>query len=723
MRRVINLRTMLVAAVAETLLILALLLCNVNFVCGIIACIVLIGLYVVLIVISIKRAYKRLLFTLIFSFIVSVITVISFEVQFAVFNTTVPESETGYNVEGTIDTISDYNGEIESITLTEVKVNNKRLRGKILVKFDEDEISVGKFALGYKFSAVTSAIYDYKLIDGFEVNGTAYRKDLAYRCYVTYNTVDVVKQKAGLFVRIRSLLYERLRAACGDKYGSIVYCMLTGDKSELDRTTSQIYSVSGIGHILAVSGLHVGLLVGMIEWLLRKCKVPRVVRLIVIFVILLLYATFVGFTASVIRAAIMCIIGLITILNGKQKDAVSSLGFAYCIILCIQPFLMFEVGFLMSFAAVGGLILFARPIFRALRKIKFPKFIAAPISATVAVHVGILPISAFFFKELSTYSVIANLLLIPFLTVVFAYFIIAIPISLIFGIGILFKIGGLAFAAVDIVTNVIALLPCATLYLSSHIGVFFLYPLYFCASGYFMLPKHKRLTSLLAFVLSAVIVIVPTLATMGMPSRLDKSVIAVDGFGDVTSVITNDNKTYVVGDVKNSYAVLSVLKKYGLRKIDAVVLTRLNRNVGEEVADLCDNIRVKKVYCSSYCIENDGLAALGRHGNFYVFEDESPTGFEIRFINNRHACYVYDFGNGAKVLTVGYSARYSLLDKEIIDYAQILRCFMYLNVYSERIYLTNMPLDNLGALPGYGASVAEYGSFVFDTERGEVIAK
>ena len=721
MRRVVNVRATVLAAASETAVILAFLLGDISVVAAAIFGSLIFAAYVVAGVACVKASNRKLLASLVFAFVFSVVTSIAYIVIFCTYHSFEPDVNSEYEVSGDIDTVAAKNGVAEGVTLTAVKADGKKIRGKVYVVFDEDDVLEESLPLGASLS-LKGKMRAIELVTNGEIDGASYRKNLRYMVYAEYSDAVVVPHKAGLTVRMRAAIYNRLRAACGDKYGSIAYCMLTGDKSELDRTASDMFTLAGIGHVLAISGLHVGLMSGILEFLLRKLRVPRLIRVISIIAALTLYAAFVGFTASVVRSVIMCAVALVTLVNGQRKDELCSLGLAYSVILAAQPFLLGEVGFLMSFSAAYGLVLFAGTFTKALRKIKLPKFMASPLSATVAAYAGTLPVSAYFFGATQTYSVLFNLLAVPLLSVLFALFLFLTPLSILFKTNVLLRVFGMGFALTDIFVSFAASLPLATLNIGQYKALFAAYPAMFVASRFFMLPKLKRTVSVCVFVLMFSAILMPSAVAPDVPRKLRNSALIVDSYADVTTVILTE-KAVVAGDVKSSAALSNTLKRYGIKKLDAVILNKLTAEAGESVSELVKKFSVGKVVCPLDCVESDGLAAMGSYKNFYAWEESPVQGFTPVSAGARHAGYIYDSGTGAKLLMVSYSSRYSALSPETLDSSAIIRCFAYTNAYSERIYLTNMPRGYFGEEPAHQFSTAELGSFAFAFETGGLSKK
>ena len=131
----------------------------------------------------------------------------------------------------------------------------------------------------------------------------------------------------------------------------VAYAMILGDTRYIDDQTLQAFRNVGIAHVFAVSGLHVGFVVMLVNAFVKKRKK---LSLCVTMAVLLFYAWVCNFSPSIIRAMIMTFLLLLAKSLGREPDFLSSLSTAVCVILLIKPFYLFEVGFQLSVGADTG---------------------------------------------------------------------------------------------------------------------------------------------------------------------------------------------------------------------------------------------------------------------------------------------------------------------------------------------------------------------------------
>lgn len=143
----------------------------------------------------------------------------------------------------------------------------------------------------------------------------------------------------------------------GEQDFAVIAAMAMGDKSALNQETKEAYSISGTSHILAVSGLHIGIIFQLIILLLggkRRSKLTIILSTTIVWA----YVIFIGFPASAVRAATMLSIYSMVLLSLRPDPTLNTLALAYIIMVLVNPFNIFDIGFQMSFLAVGSILLF-----------------------------------------------------------------------------------------------------------------------------------------------------------------------------------------------------------------------------------------------------------------------------------------------------------------------------------------------------------------------------
>lgn len=199
---------------------------------------------------------------------------------------------------------------------------------------------------------------------------------------------------------------------------AVIAAMAMGDKSALNQETKEAYSISGTSHILAVSGLHIGIIFQLIILLLggkRRSKLTIILSTTIVWV----YVIFIGFPASAVRAATMLSIYSMVLLSLRPDPTLNTLALAYIIMVLVNPFNIFDIGFQMSFLAVGSILLFY-PLFFCLLSShsNIIRAIWGLFCVSLAAQIGTLPLIVFYFGRISCYSLITSFIAIPAATLI-----------------------------------------------------------------------------------------------------------------------------------------------------------------------------------------------------------------------------------------------------------------------------------------------------------------
>lgn len=202
----------------------------------------------------------------------------------------------------------------------------------------------------------------------------------------------------------------------------IAEALLIGFKEDLDKDLVQAYSNAGVVHIIAISGLHLGLIYVMLSWLMDKIPLIRkskAARVCLLLACLWLFSILTGASASVLRSAVM----FTCIVIGKnyfvQSTVYNSLATSAFLLLCYNPYLLWDVGFQLSYLALLGIVAWQRPIARLLYcRNKWLEKTWSLVSVTLAAQVSAFPICLLYFHQFPNLFLITNLLAVPLSTII-----------------------------------------------------------------------------------------------------------------------------------------------------------------------------------------------------------------------------------------------------------------------------------------------------------------
>lgn len=476
-----------------------------------------------------------------------------------------------------------------SLVLEGISIDGENVSGKLSVRLKEGDTFTDYVRVGDRVTLVSRPIINKINVSQFSFSDIK---------YYAYSSLDELKVLPGT-LDLREQILGSLRATYNNwlgKYGDLAYGIITGNKNGLTNEYRSAYSLSGLSHILAVSGLHVGFLMSLISAILKLFKVNNKVQLWICIPILLAYNLLVGFSFSIIRASIMFIISFIARLSGKRSDQLNNLALSVTVILCIFPYALFDIGFIMSVGCVFAISMFAKPLTDLMLKLsknRLKKFFSA-LAVSMCAQLGVFPATIMCFSSFSFYSVIANVIAMPFLNIIYIYVLIfGILATLMPFMGYVLFLAKFLFMAIDYLNLFISFLPLSEITMYGSVGTLILYLLYFVVGKYTMLKK-KFIPIILCAVLAVGVVLADNLRFSG-----DTQIVYSNARYDVTTLLKTGDKYVIVGDLSKYCKIESCVKEARVHKVESLYVTNLTANNISTVIRLADKYDVSAVYIRS----------------------------------------------------------------------------------------------------------------------------
>lgn len=191
--------------------------------------------------------------------------------------------------------------------------------------------------------------------------------------------------------------------------------LLGGEKDSLDQNEYDMYKEMGLAHILAISGLHIGILAGFMLFVMSRVGLKRNLAIPISLVLVWMFSLLVGFPESALRASVMLTFVLTSKVLHRPYDPVNILAASYIICLLINPFWLFSIGFQLSYGATLSLAVVSPWIMKRIYPLKGK--LAMSMAAVVAVNMGILPLQSYYFNQLPLLALVSNLLIVPVATI------------------------------------------------------------------------------------------------------------------------------------------------------------------------------------------------------------------------------------------------------------------------------------------------------------------
>ena len=240
-----------------------------------------------------------------------------------------------------------------------------------------------------------------------------YYKSLGYLYYIEEpEVISVAGGKNRIVYRLDSLktsLKAAYHKCCTATDAGVYAAMVTGDRSDMDSTVSELFSAAGIGHILAISGLHISLIGMGLYKLLRRIGFLCPMSAIISGIFVVLFGVMTGNSVSATRAIVMFVCAVNAQVLGRRYDILSAVSLSAIILILKNPYVIANSGFLLSFMAIAGVAVFADGF-----SVKWLRWLTGP----AAIQLATLPIILWFYYEVPVYSVFLNLLVVPLMSLI-----------------------------------------------------------------------------------------------------------------------------------------------------------------------------------------------------------------------------------------------------------------------------------------------------------------
>jgi len=417
-----------------------------------------------------------------------------------------------------------------------------------------------------------------------------------------------------------------------------VKTFILADKSEFDQDFKNNINMLGVSHLFAVSGLHVGLLVIIVEKLFKKMKFTSNKIEMVITFLLILYLISTGFAPSITRASLMFIFLVINKKLMLKLSSIDIISIIFILLIVLNPYYFFNIGFVLSFL-VTLLILLGRNL------ITSKSSIVSLLSISVLSFFGTLPVVININYQINLISLFLNVILIlivSYIILPMSYFVFVFPlfdrISFIFNSGFNYIIN--RFALIDFFmiegsfTNVL------------HIMIYYVLMM-LCVADF---ERGKRGFSNL-FLLGLAVVIIFNSSIINVYQR----VVFLDVTGDSTFIADSFNRCNILIDTgeKDEYnSVISFLKSNNARKLDYLIISHMHSDHYGEANDIIEEINVKRVITNSDVTSKDdvlyncGNISFVIYGNTITYENENNNSIIMSlFIADKHYLFTGDSEN------------------------------------------------------------------------------
>jgi competence protein ComEC len=411
---------------------------------------------------------------------------------------------------------------------------------------------------------------------GFNQQQYFYARNIRFKIYSEgFEVVTSRYKKSSLILyKIKKNISNKINKIYPEKEASIINTMLLGDKETLSDEIKSDYKMAGISHLLAISGLHITIigfsLFNIVRSIIRNNKLSVSLTIC----ILILYCIITGSNISTVRATIMISIMLLSYFFDRKYNISSSLSISAIVLLVINPYQLFDVGFLLSYFAVIGIVIVGQKLNTKYNKSN--SSIVSTLFITIGASLSTYPIILWFFYEIPTYGILINIIVVGVMTVVISFAIASIIICYIwmplgkFIAGIIFFV----LKYIDLCTKITNKLPLNSIIVGRPKIIFIVIYFLLIYITLYSNRNIKRIGYYTSFLIIALILVF----SKGDNIRIT----ALDvGQGDC-SIIENQKKVYLIDGggkrpkrIKNvgTYVVAPYLKFNGISKINGIFLS------------------------------------------------------------------------------------------------------------------------------------------------------
>lgn len=414
--------------------------------------------------------------------------------------------------------------------------------------------------------------------------------------------------------------------------------LLLGDRSEMGYEVKTAFKVSGISHIVAVSGLHVSILFAVVALL---CGKRRMLMVLLGIPLLLLFAAVAGFTPSITRACLMQIVMLLALLCNKEYDPPTSLAFAALVMLMGNPMVITSASFQLSVGCMAGIFLFSRRISdwivgfrfwsnwkgRSLRT-RIRGWFAGGVGVTLSAMFFTTPLVAYYFGAVSLVGVLTNLLTLWAVSLIFYGVLLVCVVYLIWtnaAAAIAWCISWLIRYVLS-AAQLLSSFPLAAVYTQSIYVVLWLAFCY-CLIAVFLLSRKRQPLILICCGICGLCL---SLVLSWMEPMVDGRRMTVLDVGQGQCIlIQSEGRTMMIdcgghGDAATADLAAETLLSQGITRLDALIVTHYDNDHAGGVGYLLSRVPAETVYLPESPDEDgvlDGILPYCRGREHYVQED------------------------------------------------------------------------------------------------------
>lgn len=558
---------------------------------------------------------------------------------------------------------------------------------KILLTTSSD---VGRYKIGDKLEFNSSLKIPEKNTNPKLFNYNLYlrSKNIKFKTFI--DKVNYLGIKENIFIRLKRNISDRIDSSLSQlslRNRNFLESMLLGKSNIMDEEDIENFRQLGLSHILAVSGLHLGIITGFLIIFLSILTIDRKTINIISIIFILFYIFLIGYTPSILRAGLAMIIYLLSINIRRYSDSINNLFFISFILAIINPFTVFNLGFQLSFIATLSVLLLSKYIRRIYPFANNP--INNSLLGILGVQIGLFPVQIYYFNYFNFLSIIGNLIIVPIISLVLPFAFILIILN-----------GKLSLLSYS-VSRIINILLDLTFKIMDFLQGFNIFEFKLASPSilvivfyYFFLAlifKKIRIDFLPRDISRFLVFFLIILISFNIILSFNNDYLVID-FIDVdqgdSTLISYKNKNYLIDTGGNTFKkfdigkniVIPYLIKSGVLSLDIVFISHFDDDHCKSLVDIMDEIKMKKLVFGYegdnnlykeivakshdknipiYFLNSGDIFKVDEKLNFKVYGPDKPVGNQNISDNNL-----------SLVLEVNYYDKSILFTGDIEEYAE-----------------------------------------------------
>lgn len=509
------------------------------------------------------------------------------------------------------------------LIINDYKINDKTITiyfDNIIGKYyiDNDE-KVKEFKDNYSFGDKIYIEGEINVPNNNTIPNNFNYKDYLYHKYIYYiikiDKIKMISKNDNIFLNIKNSIYKRIDTI---KYNDYLYAFILGKSYYIDSEVLNNYKINGITHLFALSGLHVSMFSSIILFILKKIKLSEKLSYFITSLFLIFFAFIASFTPSIVRSVLFFILSSINNVYYLYVKPKYLLYIVFSILIFINPFYIYDTGFILSFCISFFILLFNE-------KNKINNNLLSILVISILSTLSSLPIIINMSYEINILGFINNLFFIPYVT----YIVFPLSIIVVF-------ISKLSF----ILNFLIIIMEYISKVSSNILNV----KLIFSKMSIFLIIIYYVLLILIVKKINLKKIFIIYLSFLYFRCDFDKNnyVYFIDvGQGDSALIVTKNNKSILIdtgGKVGSNYSlmksnVIPFFKSIGIRKLDYLFITHGDYDHAGYGIDLVNNFNVKNRFTNKGKYNSlEKKLNIKSFNNSYIKIDN----VEIYSLNSKH---------------------------------------------------------------------------------------